>query len=261
MSSAKKPDYTVPALEKGLDIIEALSQAKTPMTQSELAHQLGRSSSELFRMLDCLEKRRYLIKDPTSGTYDLSLHLYALAHRRNPQSALLEASRIPLMEFVRQTGESIHISVLDRHRLLVLTQTGTHQPVQLSIQPGSSFEPLLTASGRLLLAHMPEEELNAWLKEDSTWKQAGSAQHKLWLKNLASIRLQHFSSAQDETVRGTEDLAVLVSLGSPAQQAALACSFLAFQRDEKKNSRVQQQLLICARMIETNLGLNFPSKK
>jgi DNA-binding IclR family transcriptional regulator len=107
---------------------------------------------------------------------------------------------------------------------------------------------------------MPEEELKAWLKEDSTWKNASSAQHKLWLKNFASIRLQHFSSAQDETVRGTEDLAVLVSLGSPTQQAALACSFLAFQRDEKKNRRIQQQLLICAQRIESNLGLKSPTK-
>jgi DNA-binding IclR family transcriptional regulator len=251
----KTPDYTVPALEKGLDILEALAQAESPLTQAELARKLGRSSSELFRMLNCLEKRRYILKDPASSTYDLSLHLYALAQRRNPQSALLEAARLPLLEFVRQTGESVHLSVLDRHRLVVLTQTSTHQPVQLSIQPGSSFEPLHTASGRLLLASMPEPDLEAWLKDHLTWQKASPTQRKLWRESFTQIRRLHVSQAHDEAVRGTQDLAVLIPLGSPTQQAALACSFLAFREDEEKNQQVLHQLQNCTKTIQSTLGL------
>jgi uncharacterized membrane protein len=52
--------YTAPALEKGLDILELLSRAETGLSQSEIARDLGRSVSEIFRMLVVLEERGYI---------------------------------------------------------------------------------------------------------------------------------------------------------------------------------------------------------
>ena len=43
--------YAVPALEKGLDLFEALAGQPEPRSQSDLARALGRSPSEIFRML------------------------------------------------------------------------------------------------------------------------------------------------------------------------------------------------------------------
>ena len=52
--------YPVPALEKGLDILEELADASTPLSLTQLANNLGRSSNEIFRMVSVLEKRRYI---------------------------------------------------------------------------------------------------------------------------------------------------------------------------------------------------------
>ena len=49
------PDYRVPALEKGLDLLECLARERRAMTQAQLARALGRGSSELFRTLATLE--------------------------------------------------------------------------------------------------------------------------------------------------------------------------------------------------------------
>ena len=51
--------YPVPALEKGLDLLELLSARADPQSLTALARTLGRSSSELFRMITCLERRGY----------------------------------------------------------------------------------------------------------------------------------------------------------------------------------------------------------
>jgi uncharacterized membrane protein len=74
------PQYAVPALEKGLDIVEYLADQAVPMTQSQLARALNRQPGELFRMLACLEGRGYVRRDPTNGGYALTLAVPARAH-------------------------------------------------------------------------------------------------------------------------------------------------------------------------------------
>ena len=54
--------YTAPALEKGLDILELLASRFEPMSQAAIAHALGRTPSEVFRMISVLEQRGYLVR-------------------------------------------------------------------------------------------------------------------------------------------------------------------------------------------------------
>src|SRR5881396_1757749 len=52
--------YAVPALEKGLDILELLAREAEGLSLNELARELGRTSSELFRMVVALARRGYI---------------------------------------------------------------------------------------------------------------------------------------------------------------------------------------------------------
>ena len=57
--------YPVPALEKGLDLLEFLSAQRVPQSLNDLARGLGKSPSEIFRMLNCLERRGYIVRPTT----------------------------------------------------------------------------------------------------------------------------------------------------------------------------------------------------
>ena len=61
MNEAKPQKYTAPALEKGLDILELLSSTDAGLSLSEIARDLGRSVSEIFRMLVVLQQRGYTV--------------------------------------------------------------------------------------------------------------------------------------------------------------------------------------------------------
>ena len=81
--------YSAPALEKGLDILELLADSAPGLTQNQIAARLGRSAGELFRMLEVLERRGYLGRSPSDGSYSLTLKLFELAHRQPPVKRLL----------------------------------------------------------------------------------------------------------------------------------------------------------------------------
>ncbi|HEX2101733.1 MAG TPA: IclR family transcriptional regulator [Candidatus Synoicihabitans sp.] len=230
---AAAPDYPVPALEKGLDLLEALASAPVPQSLAELAASLQRSSSELFRMLNCLERRGWIIRDVVSGKYRLSLRLYALAHTHSPTEQLLRAARRPMQALTEQFHQSCHLSVLDRGQLLVIAQQESPGQVRLSIEVGGTFEPARTASGRLLLAHLETDERTTALAA------LRPAQRRALEPLLAELRRTGVSIAESETIEGVRDLAVVV--GDPAVGVAAA---LAVTRLQRRDTRVNETALL-----------------
>ncbi len=80
--------YRAPALDKGLDILEVLSATDAGLTQAEIAKALDRSPNEICRMLDRLVRRGYIART-TTDRYELTLKLFALAHRHAPMRRLV----------------------------------------------------------------------------------------------------------------------------------------------------------------------------
>ncbi|MGH2562597.1 MAG: IclR family transcriptional regulator, partial [Thermomicrobiales bacterium] len=116
------PNYHVPALEKGLDILECLAAQGVPLTQAQLARTLGRRPSELFRMLTTLERRGYVQRDPLSGAYSLTLRLFELGHAHSPYDGLLRAAERPMRALTEEVRQSCHLSVIHGGQLLVLAE-------------------------------------------------------------------------------------------------------------------------------------------
>jgi Fic family protein len=70
--------YRAPALDKGLDILELLAEQKEGLTRAEITKLLGRNASEMYRMLERLVARQYVVRSAAGDRYSLSLKLYAL---------------------------------------------------------------------------------------------------------------------------------------------------------------------------------------
>ncbi len=254
----KSPAYPVPALEQGLDILETLAAADSPQSLAELAARLRRSRSELFRMLACLEQRGYLSRDETSGKYGLTLKLYALTHEHSPMANLLGAARRPMQALTEATGESCHLSVLDRGRLLVVAQQESPARVRLSIEVGGEFDPVSTASGRLLLAALDEAGLDAALASSPAGRELGGRSRKAFLATLAELGRLGISTAESETIEGVHDVAVVVGRPGAAGHAALAITRLRRRGTRADEAALVNAMRSAAADITRTLGLSSP---
>ena len=54
--------YRAPALDKGLDILELLAEHPDGLTRAEIVKELGRGPSEIYRMLERLVARQYVMR-------------------------------------------------------------------------------------------------------------------------------------------------------------------------------------------------------
>lgn len=247
--------YYVPALEKGLDILEVLASAPVPQSLSELARGLSRTSSELFRMLNALEKRGYIEREPVSGKYGLTLRLYELAHTHSPVEKLLRAASIPMRTLAESIKESCHISTLDSERLVVLAQADSPEIFRFSVEVGSTFSPAHTASGRLLLAHLKEAEFRHFCETSEDYRMLSPLAKRKLPGRLEEIRQKRVSIARNEPVIGVRSYAVLVGNPEIDIMAALAVASLDI-RGKKNNSReVINHLQEAAHEINRTIGL------
>lgn len=239
------PAYAVPALDRGLDVIEALAAARRPLSLSELAAALETSPGILFRFLARLEQRGYLSRDAATSKYSLSVRLYALALAEDPINHLLRKARRPMEVLAEEIGESCHLSLLLGRRLVVMLQAQAQSPVRLTVDPGSTHEAALTTSGQLLMALRPAAE----------WPQLAPG---LPARRLRAIAAAGYFGGPSERLLGVRDLAVPVTL--PDGHAALAISYLC--PPGGKADRVAELLPALRRtatQISTALGLNSPT--
>lgn len=239
----RAPTYAVPALEKGLAILEQLALSPDPLGLADLAERLQRGRQELFRMCACLEARGYIVRDPVAGKWSLTLKLFTLAHGHTPVERILEAARAPMQRFALAAGESCHLSVIEQGRLLVIAQEHGASKVRLSIEVGATFDLLTTASGRLLLALQEKAEEPA---------SANGGTPRRLQAALTEIRRLRRSEAEGETLAGVRDTAVPVA-GPGGVVAALACSRLVARTGEDE-ARLRRQLAEAAEAIGRNLG-------
>jgi len=162
--------YRAPALDKGLDIVELLSEQKDGLTRAEITKALGRNASEIYRMLERLVVRQYVVRSPGGDRYSLSLKLFALAHRHPPMNRFI-AEALPVMQaFAEEAEQSCHLTVYDRGNLLVIAQVDGPGTWGLSIRLGSRVGLVDTASGQVMLAFQSESERARMLAEHTKVK-------------------------------------------------------------------------------------------
>ena len=147
-----EPEYAAPALDKGLDILELLAATSGGLSQAQVASGVGRSVSQIFRVLSTLERRGYVHRDAQSGLYVLSLRLFDLAHRHDPLRGLLQASAGPMRALADATEQSCNLSVEDAGLSRVVAQVESPGDFGFRVRVGALFPLVESATGEVLRA-------------------------------------------------------------------------------------------------------------
>jgi DNA-binding IclR family transcriptional regulator len=217
--------YRVPALERGLDILELLSLAEIGTSRMALAEAMGCSVSQIFRMLDCLQRRKYVSVDPRTNLFALTSKLFEIAHRHPPTSRMASLA-LPIMRAAAiKARQSLHLSVFDDGQALVLLQVETLEDSGYFVKPGTRRDIYLTASGRVLLAFQSPEERMAMLAAARAKTTELLPEAEL-LTRLEIIRLQGFEEMPSLQISGVHNFSFPVRDVSGKAIAAMTMPFL-----------------------------------
>ncbi|WP_322054574.1 IclR family transcriptional regulator [Paraburkholderia bannensis] len=218
--------YRAPALDKGLDILELLAEQRGGLTRAEITKALGRNASEIYRMLERLVARQYVMRSEAGDRYALSLKLFALAHRHPPMERLI-AEALPLMQrFANDAEQSCHLAVYDRGNLLVIAQVDGPGTWGIAVRLGSRVGLVDTSSGRTILAYQSAEQRAHMLAEHTKVKGEVAIDHAALESACEQIRAAGFSRKDSQQIFGVTDVTLPVLGPSGQAIAALTCPFL-----------------------------------
>lgn len=218
--------YRAPALDKGLDILELLAMQPHGLTRAEIVKEMDRSASEIYRMLERLVARQYVMRNPSGDRYALSLKLFALAHMHPPLSRLINQA-LPIMDdFTRKAEQSCHMGVYDRGNVLISAQINSPSGWSFAVQRGARVGLLDTASGHLLLAYVDEGRFNRMLAEHTPVDGEVPITEDALRATLDSIRARGYLERESAQTLGVVDISFPILGPDNTALATLTCPYI-----------------------------------
>jgi DNA-binding IclR family transcriptional regulator len=250
----KRKEYTAPALEKGLDILEALAKEPEGLTSTEISSRLGRPMGQLFRMLVVLQQRGYVFYQADTERYEMTLKLFDLARGLAPVRRL-NLVAAPLMKHLSQeVGQSCHLVIYYEGRGHIVVQQDSMSARVLSVRLGAEAPLLDTCSGHVLLAFNNDADRDEMLKAIpvSHRRPTQSALKKL----VGRIRDDGFECIPSAQIYGVQDIGYPVFDHSGRVAAVLVVPFLAYLDGSHpvKLEAAQEAIEETAKQISARLG-------
>ena len=201
--------YKVHSLERGLDLIELLAEGPPQKSLTDLSQQAGFNLTTAHRILDALKSRGYVEQNRVTSEYKLSLKLFEIGNKVVRHVNLREEALPILKDLANATGETAYLIILDGDDALCLERTDGHHYVKvLFLQVGGRMPLHIGAGPRVILANLPEEELDRIIEEKglSQWTSRSITDPRVLRKDLERIRKQGYALSLEDVTEGAAAL-------------------------------------------------------
>jgi IclR family pca regulon transcriptional regulator len=252
-----KPEYRVEALAKGLRILSLFTEKRPTWRISDIAPAVGVPLPTAYRIVMTLTAEGYLDHLP-NGDYRPGVRVLTLGTAALRSLDLVEVATPRLQQLAAETGETVNLATLTGDRVLYLVRLRNSDLVTANIQVGSTLPAVHTSIGKLLLAGLDPDELEARITDDSFERNHGP-NAKLSLDELrdelAKIRADGWAMQDEELAYGLRSVAAQVC---DASGRVVAGANVAVQSRDWSSQRIVRELrplvTAAAHDISTLLG-------
>jgi IclR family acetate operon transcriptional repressor len=142
----------VQAVDRALDVLEALAAAGSPLGVSALSHTTGLPVGTIHRLLRTLAARGF-VRQEASREYALGPALFRVGHAST--RAIAAPARPYLARLVEISGETANLAVLEGDHVVYVAQVPSAHRLRMFAEVGRHVLPHSTAVGKVLLADRP----------------------------------------------------------------------------------------------------------
>ena len=183
--------YTVPALERGLRLLECFSPQQPVWSAPDLARALQLPRSTVFRMLTTLEGMGYLQR--AGGEYRLGLSVLRLGYDYLSTQPLAQLAQPVLQSLCDRLGLTTNLALRDGDQIVYVNRVTPSGAFQGAVRVGSRLPVHATVLGRALLQDMSAQQLQAVF---------GGSQLQQFSESTPSTVAQLLALLQQDRARG-----------------------------------------------------------
>lgn len=211
-------------VHRAIALLREIAEAEGEVQIKALAARLALPPSTVHRLLDLLAREGMVERDDAAHTYRAGrefFRLSSLVFNANP----LRAVALPLLaEAVRECNETAYLGLyLPReHRMMFAAVCESPHPLGYRVRQNEPVSVLTGASGRSILAWLPEREVDAMLAAESASPAVRKAvrSRRALMEELAQIRARGHAVTYGQRIPGAVGV---FSAVFDAQGAVVGC--------------------------------------
>lgn len=224
---------TVQTVERALAVLGTFNRERAELRPSELAHLLGLPRTIVIRILNTLERARFVERVPGDSRYRIGVGAFevgALYLATNPLIAVAEEA---LDDLAAETDHTIYLGALRGGETILLAVREGRRPVRFLWSVGDRLPVATTALGKAMLMHTAPEQRDEILGRGSL---SGLTDRSLKTRaeldaQLDQARQRGWTVAQDESYPGVSAVGAAILDAQGAPLAGLSLSFLNYPPD------------------------------
>jgi IclR family acetate operon transcriptional repressor len=243
--------YPLRAVDRVCDILDILANSADGATLAEVAESARLPKSSTFRYLSALAARRYVERDPESGTYRLGV-AFRPQHTR-ALDELIDLARPALERLRDQLEETTNLGVLDGTFVAHAVVAESPHMMRLAARVGDRGYVHATALGKAMCATMPDDRVRSILEAAGMPRltEATIVDPDEYLRELEKVRSDGYALDDNESQPSGRSVAVAIDgLGFPA---AISVSAPAHRLPLEDSDRVIRKLRKLARSLSRQL--------
>lgn len=146
-------------LDRAFEILEFLRVKRQPMRPNEIASEIGAPRSSVYELVNLLLNHGMLDYQGGDGRVFLGRRLYFLGTAYAEQFDLMRECDRMLVRLAEETRETAQMCLLEGRKYTVAMMREGLRPFRISSNVGELVSIPWTASGRLLVSHLTDQEI------------------------------------------------------------------------------------------------------
>jgi DNA-binding IclR family transcriptional regulator len=254
-SAGREPQGGVQSVDRAITVLEILARDGQAGV-SDVAAEIGVHKSTAFRLLAALEDRDLVEQDRDRGKYHLAFGILRLASAIPARIDMVRQAQPVLDALALELNETINLAVVREHFGVNVQQAHSSAAVASQNWVGRLTPLHATSSGKVLLAHMPDEQRDAIIDEAGLPEltEYTTTSRKVLLEELARVRDAGFASTFEELEIGLNASAVPVRDHAGAVVGALSASGPAYRFDKARIEETADDLKRAGDQISHRMG-------
>ncbi len=194
------PNYTVPALDRAVKVLELLSNAPHGLSLAQLATQTKVPKSTMFRILYTMQQNAIVVEDSERKTFTLGMKLLEWGNAALSKIDIKIIAHPHLVNLAHETRESFYLAMLDQGEVILIDHVDTPEIWKMVTRLGHRSPFHCTATGLVLTADLKPEEVDAMIERQGLRRYTSktiTTPTKL-KKRLEEVRKQGYALADGE---------------------------------------------------------------
>jgi DNA-binding IclR family transcriptional regulator len=238
---------SIRAVERALDVLMCFTNQTPELTMTQISELIGINKSTVHRLLATLEGKRFVERDAVTGVYKPGIRLLQMAYLTMENNDLRRLAAPFLHNLCNQFRENVNLSILDGADVVYVDAIESSQRVKLAAAPGQRLPAFCTASGKAILAFLPEENIKHILERGMPgYTQNTLTSPELFFENIRQVRELGFAISIQEFEDGINAIAAPIC-NQPI--ASISIAGPAYRLTRERMLEIGPDLLVTAKNI------------